>query len=172
MDDDRLLGRSWRSLALLHGANIGHRQIDLETVALLEGDVGLVDFAATVSPSDDQLQTDRAQLLAATAAVAGTDRGVRAALESLGAEGVAALLPYLQPAALRTPLRRAAKAAGIDLDELRAQAAGVAGEELLCAPRKLAMLIGGNIATELLFAIALGLFCPTSATRSDCRTCS
>jgi uncharacterized protein (TIRG00374 family) len=33
------------------------------------------------------------------------------------------------------------------------------GLNALRAPRKLAMLIGGNIATELLFAIALGLFC-------------
>jgi uncharacterized membrane protein YbhN (UPF0104 family) len=33
------------------------------------------------------------------------------------------------------------------------------GLDALRAPRKLAMLIGGNVATEVLFATALGLFC-------------
>ena len=42
---------------------------------------------ATVSPSEDQLETDRVQLLVTTATVAGTDRAVRAAVEALGASG-------------------------------------------------------------------------------------
>ena len=152
--DDRLLGRSWRSLALLHEANVGHRQVDLESIAIVDGDVGLVDFAAaTVSPSDDHLETDRAQLLAATAAVVGTDRAVHAALESLGTGGVAALLPYLQPGALRTPLRKAAKAAGIDVDELRAQAALAAGVELP-QPIKLRRLTWWSVAQVLLLVLA------------------
>ena len=120
----------------------------------MDGDVGLVDFAAaTVSPSADQLQTDRAQLLATTAAVVGTDRAVHAALASLGAGGVAALLPYLQPAALRTPLRKAVKAAGIDVDELRAQAAGAAGVELP-EPIKLRRLTWWSVAQVALLVLA------------------
>ncbi len=91
----------------------------------------LVDFTgATVSPSTDQLQTDRVQLLVTTATAAGTEQAVAAAVDSLGTEGVAALLPYLQSAALRTPLRKATKAAGIDMDELRTQAAKAVGAEL------------------------------------------
>ena len=62
---------------------------------------GLLDFgSATAAPSHDQLETDRAQLLAATAAAAGADRAIAAAVEALGTDGVAALLPYLQSAAL------------------------------------------------------------------------
>ena len=73
----------------------------------------LVDFAgATVAPSKDSSQTDRVQLLVTTATAAGTERAVAAAVESLGTDGVEALLPYLQSAALRTPLRKAVKAAG------------------------------------------------------------
>jgi uncharacterized membrane protein YbhN (UPF0104 family) len=152
--DDRLVGQSWQSLALLHEANVGHRQIDLESVAILDGDVALVDFvAATVSPTPDTLQTDRAQLLATTAAVVGTDRAVGAAMESLGAGGVGALLPYLQPAALRTPLRKAVKAAGIDVDELRTRAAGAAGVELP-EPIKLRRLTWWSVAQVALLVLA------------------
>jgi uncharacterized membrane protein YbhN (UPF0104 family) len=118
--DDELLRRSWRTLELLGKANIAHLQIDLASVAVDGDEVLLADFAgATVSPSRDQLQTDRVQLLVTTATVAGADRAVAAAVESLGTDGVATLLPYFQSAALRTPLRTSVKTAGIDMDELR-----------------------------------------------------
>jgi uncharacterized membrane protein YbhN (UPF0104 family) len=152
--DDPLLGRSWRSLGLVHDANIAHLQVDLESVALLDGDVGLVDFAgSTLSPTEDQRQTDRAQLLATTAAVAGSDRAVRAALDSLGKEQVAELLPYLQSAALRTPLRNAVKATGIDVEKLRAQVAEAAGAELP-EPVKLRRLTWWSVAQIVLLVLA------------------
>jgi uncharacterized membrane protein YbhN (UPF0104 family) len=129
--DESMLARSWRSLALLHRANVAHLQLDPTSVAILDGDVGFVDFAgATLSPSEDQRQTDRAQLLATTAAVAGTDRSVSAAIESLGAEQVSGLLPHLQPAALRSPLRSALKQADIEVEAFRSQVAEAAGVEL------------------------------------------
>jgi uncharacterized membrane protein YbhN (UPF0104 family) len=121
---DDALATSWQSLALLRRANIAHRRIDTTTVALLEEDVGLIDLrAATVTPTADQLLTDRAQLLVATAVAAGPDRALKAAVESLGVDGVASLLPYLQSAALGGELRRQTKAAELDIDELRKQAA-------------------------------------------------
>ena len=43
--------------------------------------------------------------------------------------GVAALLPYLQAGAFGVPLRQALKAAGVDVDELRAAAAEAVGAE-------------------------------------------
>jgi hypothetical protein len=56
--------------------------------------VCLVDFAgATIAPSPDQIMTDRTQLLAATATLAGGGRAVRTAVDALGTDGVAALLP-------------------------------------------------------------------------------
>jgi glycosyltransferase 2 family protein len=129
--DAGLLRRSWQTLGLLAAANIAHLQIDRTSVAIAGDEVVLVDFTgATVSPSTDQLQTDRVQLLVTTASAAGTEQAVGAAVDSLGTEGVAALLPYLQSAALRTPLRKATKAAGIDMDELRTQVATAVGAEL------------------------------------------
>jgi len=129
--DDEALRRSWRTLDLLGKANIAHLQLDLSSVAVVGDEVALLDFAgATVAPSKDQLQTDHVQLLVTTAVAAGTERAVRAAVESLGTEGVAALLPYLQTAALRTPLRKAVEAAGIQMDDLRAEVATAVDAEV------------------------------------------
>jgi uncharacterized protein (TIRG00374 family) len=128
--DSGFLAESWQALDLLHRARIAHRRIDTYTVALLDGEVGLVDYAgATARPTATHLLTDRAQLLVTTAAVAGADRALAAALAALGKDGVAGLVPYLQPAALRGSLRQATKAAAIDLDQLRAEAASLAGTE-------------------------------------------
>jgi glycosyltransferase 2 family protein len=128
--DDEVLRRSWRTLDLLGGAGIAHLRIDPSTLVVVDDAVGLVDFdGATVAPSADQLQTDRAQLLVATASLAGRERGLQAAAEALGTAGLEALLPYLQPAALGGQLRKAIKASAIDLDEFRAQAAKVSGVE-------------------------------------------
>jgi uncharacterized membrane protein YbhN (UPF0104 family) len=127
---DEVLQGAWRALALLNNANIAHLGIDLTTVVALGENIGLVDFgSATVAPSSDQLMTDRAQMLAATATAAGSERALRAAVDSLGQEGVASLLPYLQSAALSAELRHAMKAADLDIDELRKDVAGAVSVE-------------------------------------------
>jgi uncharacterized membrane protein YbhN (UPF0104 family) len=128
--DDELLQSGWDALAHLGAAGVAHLHIDPGTLVAFDGKVGLVDFdGATLAPRADQLVTDRAQLLATTASLVGTERAIDAALAALGNDGVAALTPYLQPAALRPSLRRALDTAEIDTDELRAQAADAAGVE-------------------------------------------
>jgi uncharacterized membrane protein YbhN (UPF0104 family) len=152
--DDRLLHESWQALAHLGEANIAHLQIDPSSITVFGDDVGIVDFAgATVSPSADQLETDRVQLLVATATVAGADRAVHAAVDSLGTEQMEALLPYLQSAALRTPLRNAVKVAGIDIEEFRAQVAETVGAELP-EPVKLRRLTWWSVAQIVLLVLA------------------
>jgi glycosyltransferase 2 family protein len=156
--DDNVLAGSWRALDLLHRARIAHRRIDTHTVALLSGEVGLIDFAgATAGPTAAQLLTDRAQLLVTTAAVAGTDRAITAAVSSLGEDGVAELVPYLQPAALRGSLRQATKAAGIDLDELRNEAASRVGTEEPGLVRLRRVTWGSLIQAALLLLAALAV---------------
>ena len=66
---------------------------------------------ATVAPRPDQLLTDRAQLLATTDGSRGRS-GRRRGGGALGPDGVVALLPYLQPAALGTRLRRRSRPPG------------------------------------------------------------
>ena len=129
LTDDVLHG-AWEVLVLLGRANIAHLRIDPLTVALVGDAVGFADFSgATVAPSAGQLLTDRAQLLAATAIMVGRERALRAAVDALGPDEVAALLPYLQSAALSADLRAALKRAGLDIDEIRADAAKEVGAE-------------------------------------------
>jgi glycosyltransferase 2 family protein len=128
--DDELLLRAWRVLALLADSNIAHLRIDPFTVALVGGELGLIDFgAAKIAPRADQLMTDRAQLLVTTAAVAGSERALAAALESLGADGMTSLLPYLQSAALGGRLREVLKNSEVDVEGFRKKAAQAVGAE-------------------------------------------
>ena len=121
---------SWDALALLASANLSHRQISPQTVAVVDGHLGLVDYAAaTISPSRDELMSDRAALLATTSAVIGIDGSISAAIDALGTDGVAELLPYLQSAAFGAPLKRALGLAGIKVDEIRERTAEAVGYE-------------------------------------------
>ena len=124
------LDEAWGALAALAQLRIAHQRIEPTTAAVVDGRVGFVDFGvAAVGPDEHQLGTDRAQLLVTTATLAGPERALAAAVAALGAEGVAALLPYLQTAAFSPSLRRVLKAAKVDVDELRKQAAAAAGVE-------------------------------------------
>jgi uncharacterized membrane protein YbhN (UPF0104 family) len=127
---NRQLQGAWRALALLDELKIAHRGIDPSTLVAVEGEVGFVDFGgATVAPDEEQLLADRARLLMTTAAVAGAEPAIGAAIGALGADGLAGLLPYLQPAAFSSTLRRAVKEAGIDVDAFRGEAAEAASVE-------------------------------------------
>jgi uncharacterized membrane protein YbhN (UPF0104 family) len=153
--DAEALGRFWRALASLRDGGIAHRAISPSTVALVDGEPGLVDFGqATVTPTPDQLQSDSAQLLASTAAVVGSELSIEAAVDAVGADGVAALLPYLQPPTFAGPLRSALKARGIDADELRSAAAAAAG-----APEpelaRLRRVTWGSVIQIVLLALAV-----------------
>ena len=107
--DDAALRESWSTVERL-----GEATSRTAASALLRarrqspGEVSLVDFGGgTVAPDENDRLTDRAQLLATTAAAAGTERAVSAALAAIGRDEVTALLPYLQQAAFGQPLRRA-----------------------------------------------------------------
>jgi uncharacterized membrane protein YbhN (UPF0104 family) len=148
--DEALLRGAWDALRRLDGLKIAHQQIDPETLALIGGEVGFLDFGtATVAPTEAQLAGDRAQLVATTAALVGPERAVGAAVEALGRDGMADLLPYLQSAALPTSLRKALGRAAVDVDELRARAAETVGVE----PPELAKL--RRVSVRALVQVAL-----------------
>jgi di/tricarboxylate transporter/uncharacterized membrane protein YbhN (UPF0104 family) len=147
---DALLRAAWDALNRMDELRIAHQQIDAETVAVIDGDVGFIDFgAATVAPTDLQLATDRAQLFLTTASLAGGERAIRAGIDALGADGLATLLPYLQSAAFTTSLRQALERAEVDVDELRERAAQAVGVE----PPELAKL--RRVSVRALVQIAL-----------------
>jgi uncharacterized membrane protein YbhN (UPF0104 family) len=130
--DDATLARIWQLDAALFRARIAHGQLDADAVVLrADGTPAVGDLGgAAVSAPMTALQADRAQLLVATALTVGSDRAVRAAHDALGDDAVAAVLPYLQPAALSRPTRRALSDADWKLDHLRGAAAETAGVEV------------------------------------------
>ena len=95
--DDATLGRIWKLDERLFAARIAHGQLDADAVVIRsDGTPALSDLGgATVSASMVALQADRAQLLVATALAVGPDRAASAAHAALGADAVAAVLPYL-----------------------------------------------------------------------------
>lgn len=130
--DDATLSRIWDLDIGLFRARISHGQLDGDAVAIgHDGAPALSDLGrAAVSATTVALQADRAQLLVATAMTVGPERAVRAARAALGDEAIAAVLPYLQPAALSWSTRRALSDAGWKLDALRADAATAAGVDV------------------------------------------
>lgn len=127
---DELVLAAWDAVFRLEAANIAHSHIAPETLVLIDGRPGFVRYAAAVlSPDAETRMTDRAQLLVTTATAVGETRAVAAAEQALGSEGLAALLPYLQSAALSGPLRDAVKRSGVDVDRLRDSAAATVGVE-------------------------------------------
>ena len=117
---DAQLAAVWAAVTQLHSAGISHGGITPGRVRVLGDEARLSDFTrAEVSPTRDRQLVDQAQLVVATAIAVGSDRAVSIAAEALGADGLAAVSSFLQPAALTVPLRVAADAADVDVDELR-----------------------------------------------------
>jgi uncharacterized membrane protein YbhN (UPF0104 family) len=153
--DDPLLASAWSAVAALGAAGIAHHRIDPDTLAVFGGEVGVVDLdRATIAPRPEHLLVDRAQLHATLAALVGVERAVAAAARALGDGGIAALLPYLQPAGFGPGLSRALDAAEVDVDELRDATAAAAGAE---APAlvKLRRVTWGTILQVALLALAV-----------------
>lgn len=131
--DDDVLRALWSALGSLHGAGIAHGYVDGDHFVVAPGEdgrptVALLDMAdATVAAPDSYLSADRARLLVTTALAVGCERAVAVASASLGAQGLAETVPFLQPAALDRATRRAVHDGDWDLKQLRAQAAKSAG---------------------------------------------
>ena len=132
MVDDAVLTRIWQLDARLFDLRIAHGALDGFRVAVYaDGTPAVGDFSqATVSAADAALRADRAQLLVSTALLVDHERAVAIARDVLGADAIAEMLPYLQPAALDRPTRHAVRAQDWDLDDLRKLASDAAGVEL------------------------------------------
>jgi uncharacterized membrane protein YbhN (UPF0104 family) len=119
---------TWTALSRLHDAGLAHGQVDDDHLVARDGGVGLVGFrAGSVAATAAQRRADQAQALVATVLGTGEAAALAAARDALGADGLAAVLPYVQRPALTPDQRADVRAAGVDLDDLRAAAAAVAG---------------------------------------------
>ncbi len=115
------LARLWTDLDALHDAGIAHHRIDLDRVVHREdGSVGFGDLSsASVAESVAERRQDEAQTLALTIAVVGEERALGVARRHLGDDGLLAVVPYLQAAALPARVRDVLDDGDVDLDDVR-----------------------------------------------------
>lgn len=130
--DDALLDDAWRQLGRLHAARISHGMIGPETlVRTVDGGAALVDLSrGTAGATPERCTRDRADLLVSTAALAGDERALAAAGRALGDAGLAALLPFLESAALSPAARRALHDRKRQLKDLRDSGAAWTGVDV------------------------------------------
>ena len=116
-----LLRDYWKALGGLHELGISHGRVDAQSLVVrTDGSAALTDLgAAHVAAPEGSLRTDQAQLLVTTALLGDTDRAVTAAAAVLGNEGLAQILPFLQPAAFERDTRKALHDQHVDLKALR-----------------------------------------------------
>jgi uncharacterized membrane protein YbhN (UPF0104 family) len=133
--DDRItdqLARSlWREVDRLHQARIAHRSLHGSNIMISQdGCPLLADFSfAELAATSRQRAIDVAELLTWLAGRIGPDRAVAAAADVIGADGVAAAVPLLQPLALSAGTRRAIKGQDGLLKNTRAAAIAASGDD-------------------------------------------
>jgi uncharacterized membrane protein YbhN (UPF0104 family) len=156
-DDADLVG-VWSAVRALHAAGMAHGALSPDAVERVGSEVRLADLSSvTLAPSEDQRRVDLAQALVTCAALAGIERAVVVAAEQLGDDDMADLLPYVQLPAFDRQLRRAVKAADLDIDALRSAAAGVVGvdEPAMVELRRVSPRTLLTVAVIALVAVAL-----------------
>lgn len=145
----------WELVARLHAIGVAHGQLDDHRL-VVDGDrLGIVDLrGAAVAATESQRRTDEAQALVTTVVLAGEETALAGALDSLGPDGLTAVLPYLQAPALTPRQRRQVRALDLDLDDLRVRAAAAAGTEAP-AVQQLHRITWSSIVRVVLPAVAL-----------------
>ena len=134
---DELAREVWREVGRLHQAQIAHRSLHGSNIMIgQDGSAVLADFSfAELAATGRQRAIDVAELLTWLAGRIGPDRAVAAAAAAIGAGGVAAAVPLLQPLALSAGTRRAIKGQDALLKRTRAAAiaasGGVADQDLV-----------------------------------------
>jgi len=117
---DALIDESWNQLALLHKAGISHGGIWTNAFRAESNSIEFTDLAtANANPEVDEFLSDQVALLVTTAELTDRDRAIEAAERSLGNEGLAALLPFLQMTALPKANRKSIEGARKLCSELR-----------------------------------------------------
>lgn len=160
---DAVLDDAWAQLGLLHRAHIAHGRVDGHHLLVDRGQVVSTGFEwAATGAQFGQAAADVANLLAATAAVVGTERSVAAARRGVDREALLAALPMLQPQSISGWTHDALGGrSGLDdrLGELRdatADALDAKPPELRrlyrVHPRSLLMAVGALAAVAVLFS--------------------
>src|SRR5450755_301009 len=154
---DELARSLWREVSRLHQARIAHRSLHGSNIMLSQnGTALLVDFSfAELAATSRQRAIDVAELLTSLAGRIGPDRAVATAAAEIGAGGVAAAVPLLQPLALSAGTRREIKGQDGLLKNTRAAAVAASGDD---ADQDLVRLQRVRPRTLLVIAALAGAF--------------
>jgi glycosyltransferase 2 family protein len=154
---DQLARTLWREVGRLHQARIAHRSLHGSNIMIgQDGSAVLVDFSfAELAATSRQRAIDVAELLTSLAGRIGPDRAVAVAVAAIGADGVAAAVPLLQPLALSAGTRREIKGQDGLLKNTRAAAIAAAGDD---ADKDLVQLQRVRPRTLLAIAALAGAF--------------
>ena len=154
---DELAREVWREVGRLHQAQIAHRSLHGSNIMIgQDGSAVLADFSfAELAATGRQRAIDVAELLTSLAGRIGPDRAVAAAAAAIGAGGVAAAVPLLQPLALSAGTRRAIKGQDALLKRTRAAAIAASGDD---ADKDLVRLQRVRPRTLLVIAALAGAF--------------
>jgi glycosyltransferase 2 family protein len=154
---DQLAGSLWREVGRLHQARIAHRSLHGGNIMISQNACPrLVDFGfAELAATSRQRAIDVAELLTSLAGRIGPDRAAATAATVIGADGVAAAVPLLQPLALSASTRRAIKGEDRLLKKTRAAAIAVSGGD---GDQELARLQRVRPRTLLAIAALAGAF--------------
>jgi uncharacterized membrane protein YbhN (UPF0104 family) len=123
------LAGAWGCLAALHASGLAHRGLTGTTIGRTSAGRWVVEDLrrASIAATDDDMASDRAALLAATARQVGVPGAVEAAHAALGPDDLATVLPLLQPRALPAATKEERKDDKTRLPELRSAASEAAG---------------------------------------------
>ncbi|MGE5227848.1 MAG: lysylphosphatidylglycerol synthase domain-containing protein [Planctomycetaceae bacterium] len=129
--DDRVLAGLWDIAERLRDAGIAHGALDrFRLLVRPDGSPVVADFGAAATAAPDlAIASDRAHLLVSTALLVGRERAVAAAARALGSDGLAAILPCIQPAIVDRETRHEIRDRDWDLEDLLALSAQTAGVE-------------------------------------------
>jgi glycosyltransferase 2 family protein len=127
---DQLARSLWREVDRLHQAQIAHRSLHGTNIMISpDGCPRLTDFSfAELAATSRQRAIDVAELLTWLAGRIGPDRAVATAAAVIGAGGVAAAVPLLQPLALSASARREIKGQDGLLKKTRTAAIAASGD--------------------------------------------
>jgi len=159
--DDQTIEATWDTVLALGAAGLAHG--DLHPAAFRD-DRGQAVFdslsGASVATDQDQRYVDLAQMATLSALLVGPDRAVAIAQRRLGPDDLAAIVPYVQKAALSPRLRGAVARGHLDLDDLRSRTAAAAGVDVpkMAALRRVStrgLVQAGLLAAAAYFLISL-----------------
>jgi uncharacterized membrane protein YbhN (UPF0104 family)/membrane-associated phospholipid phosphatase len=157
---DATLHAIWKPVHQLHEAGVSHGNLDAHHLLVTDnGKVALDDFTDADAGSEQYwFDRDSAAVLVATSLIVGNERAIKAAVEALGKDRVAEIIPVVQPAALPNGITKGNQHFAKTLKGLRTDLAAEVGVEDIppLKVQRLSLLNIGMLA-GILLALAIAI---------------